>query len=444
MKPKKTPQKDQQRDLFRAALVNIIDPSHGLVKLSKVVEWDRLDDLFGSTYCPDNGRPGVSTRLMVALHYLKYTHNLSDEDVVATWVENPYWQYFSGMKWFEHKLPINASSMTRWRKRIGEAGAEELLKETIKAGLKLKAVKSFQLKRVNIDTTVQEKEIRFPTDARLYDRARQRLVDFAKERGIKLRQNYNRKSKQMLYWQSRYSHARQMKRARACTRKLRNYLGRVLRDIERNCPDPDRQLQSLMDIGTRIYHQKQKDKNKLYSVHAPEVECISKGKAHKRYEFGCKVSVAATSKGGWFLGAMAVHGNPYDGHTLKQALKQVKRVIREPEHVFVDMGYRGHNYRGDTEVHVDKRRRGRTAKSLWRWMKRRAAIEPGIGHLKREHRMDRNRLKGVEGDRINAILSAAGMNFCKLLKWAAAFLRQIILWLLFCQKANMSMILSKI
>jgi IS5 family transposase len=381
---------------------------------------------------------------MVALHYLKYTHNLSDEDVVATWVENPYWQYFSGMKWFEHKLPINASSMTRWRKRIGEAGAEELLKETIKAGLKLKAVKSFQLKRVNIDTTVQEKEIRFPTDARLYDRARQRLVDFAKERGIKLRQNYNRKSKQMLYWQSRYSHVRQMKRARACTRKLRNYLGRVLRDIERNCPDADRQLQSLMDIGTRIYHQKQKDKNKLYSVHAPEVECISKGKAHKRYEFGCKVSVAATSKGGWFLGAMAVHHNPYDGHTLKQALKQVKRVIREPEHVFVDMGYRGHNYRGATEVHVDKRRRGRTAKSLWRWMKRRAAIEPGIGHLKREHRMDRNRLKGVEGDRINAILSAAGMNFCKLLKWAADFLRQIFLWLLFCQRANMSIILAKI
>jgi IS5 family transposase len=444
MKPKKTPQKDQQRDLFRAALVNIIDSSHSLVRLSKVVEWDRLDDLFGSTYCPDNGRPGVSTRLMVALHYLKYTHNLSDEDVVATWVENPYWQYFSGMKWFEHELPINASSMTRWRKRIGEAGAEELLKETIKAGLKLKAVKSFQLKRVNIDTTVQEKEIRFSTDARLYDRARQRLVDFAKERGIKIRQNYNRKSKQMLYWQSRYSHARQMKRAKACTRKLRNYLGRVLRDIERNYPEPDCQLQALMDIGTRIYHQKQKDKNKLYSVHAPEVECISKGKAHKRYEFGCKVSVAATSKGGWFLGAMAVHGNPYDGYTLKQALKQVKRVIREPEHVFVDMGYRGHNYRGATEVHVDKRRRGRTAKSLWRWMKRRAAVEPGIGHLKREHRMDRNRLKGVEGDRINAILSAAGMNFCKLLKWAADFLRQIFLWLLFCKRANMSMILAKI
>ena len=181
MKPKKSPQNNRQRDLFRAQLSNIIDPNHGLVKLAKVVEWDRLDELFGATYCPDNGRPGVSTRLMVSLHYLKYTHNLSDEDVVANWVENPYWQYFSGMKYFEHRVPINSSSMTRWRKRIGEAGAEELLKETIEAGLKLKAVKSFQLKRVNIDTTVQEKEIRFPTDARLYDRARQRLVDLAKD-----------------------------------------------------------------------------------------------------------------------------------------------------------------------------------------------------------------------------------------------------------------------
>jgi IS5 family transposase len=444
MKPKKSSQNDRQRDLFRSQLSSIINSNHGLVKLAKVVEWGRLDELFGSTYCPDNGRPGVSTRLMVALHYLKYTYNLSDEDVVATWVENPYWQYFSGMTFFEHEVPINPSSMTRWRKRIGEAGAEKLLKETIKAGLKLKAVKSFQLKRINIDTTVQEKEIRFPTDARLYDRARQRLVDLAKDRQINLRQNYNRKSKQMLYWQSRYSHARQMKRAKACTRKLRNYLGRVLRDIDRNYPDPDRQLQSLMDIGTRIYHQQRNDKNKIYSVHAPEVECISKGKAHKRYEFGCKVSVAATSRGGWFVGAKAFHGSPYDGHTLKDSLQQVKRVAKEPEHVFVDMGYRGHNYRGDTQVHVDKRRRGRTAKSLWRWMKRRAAIEPGIGHLKREHRMDRSRLKGVEGDRINAILSAAGMNFRKLLKRAADFLRQIFLRLQFCQRTSFYQMPGKI
>ncbi len=157
-----------------------------------------------------------------------------------------------------------------------------------------------------------------------------------------------------------------------------------------------------------------------------EVECISKGKVHKRYEFGCKVSVAATSRGGWFVGAKAFHGNPYDGHTLADTMDQVKRIAKEPLHAFVDRGYRGHDYRGAAEVHVDKVRRGRTAKSLWRWMKRRAAIEPGIGHLKREHRMDRNRLKGTEGDMVNAILSAAGMNFRKLLKWAAHFFGYIL------------------
>ncbi len=429
MKPKKSPVHERQGNLFRVELARIIDRGHGLVKLAEAVDWHRLDEMFGSTYCPDNGRPGVSTRLMVALHYLKYTHNLSDEEVVACWVENPYWQYFSGMKWFEHDVPIDPSSMTRWRKRIGEAGAEGLLRETLEAGLKIKAVKPHQLKRVNVDTTVQEKEIRFPTDARLYDRARQRLAEAAKDRGISLRQNYNRKSKHALYMQSRYAHAQQMQRARQCTRKLETYLGRVIRDIERNYQKPDEPLRNLLEIGRKIFHQQRTDKNKTYSVHAPEVECISKGKAHKRYEFGCKVSVAATSRGGWFVGAQAVHGNPYDGHTLSDALSQVERMGIRPEQAFVDMGYRGHNYEGPVEVHVDKRHRGRTAKSLWRWMKRRAAIEPGIGHLKREHRMDRNRLKGKEGDCINAILSAAGMNFSKLLRWAGDLLRLFFLWL---------------
>ena len=254
--------------------------------------------------------------------------------------------------------------MSRWRKRIGDAGAEEPLKQTIQAGLKIKAVKAYQLKRVNVDTTVQEKEVRFPTDARLYDRDRQKLVPESKERGINLRQNYNRVSKQLMAQQSRYAHAKQFKRAKRCTRKLKTYLGRVIRDIRRNCPEPDHSLNELLLISERIYQQKRNDKNKIYSVHAPEVNCISKGKTHKRYGFGCKVSVAATSRGGWFLGAVAVEGSPYDGHTLSDALAQVERIAQKPEHVFVDMGYRGHGCKGDVQVHVDKRRRGRTAKSL--------------------------------------------------------------------------------
>ena len=426
MKPLKNTY-EPQGDLFKVELSRIVNTSHELVKLSSVVDWERLEELFGETYCPDNGRPGTSTRLMVALHYLKYSFNMSDEGVVDTWVENPYWQYFSGMQFFTHERPIEPSSMSRWRHRIGESGAEELLKATIESGLKIKAVKSFQLKRLNVDTTVQEKDIRFPTDARLYNRARERLVKVAEERNISLRQNYNRKGKEHLFMQSRYAHAKHMKRARRETKKLRTILGRVIRDIERKYPNRDKEMTELLEISNRIYNQQRKDKEKVYSVHAPEVECISKGKAHKRYEFGCKVSVAATSRGGWFVGAKALHGSPFDGHTLSEALEQVNRITETPEHVFVDMGYKGNGYTGEANIHIDRRRRGGIARSLWKWMKRRAAVEPGIGHLKKEHRMDRNRLKGKEGDRFNAILSAAGMNFHKLLKHAAAFWRKLFL-----------------
>lgn len=424
MKPTKPKQDEPQDDLFKTELRQIIDHTHPLVRLAAVVEWERMDEFFGATYCECIGRPAISTRLMVALQYLKYTFDLSDEDTVAGWVENPYWQYLSGMQHFEHELPIDPSSMTRWRKRVGEEGAEELLKATIESGLKMKAVKVTQLERVNVDTTVQEKHVRFPTDARLYDRARECLVAAAEERCVKLRQSYRRNSKHLLFQQSRYTHAKQYRRARRCTKRLRTYLGRVIRDIERKLPHRDEQLSELLTVSRRIHEQKKEDHGKVYSVHAPEVECISKGKAHKRYEFGCKVSVAATSRGGWFVGAHALHGNPYDGHTLAGAMDQVVRIIgREPEQAFVDRGYRGHDYVGNADIHVDRLRRGGIAKSLWHWMKRRAAIEPGIGHLKHGHRMDRNRLKGQEGDMMNAIMSAAGMNFSKLLKHAAAFLR---------------------
>ena len=283
MKPKKSPQQNPQANLFQSELRHMINPAHPLVKLSKVVDWEKLDETFGESFCPEKGRPAISTRLMIALHYFKFTFDLSDEDVVLGWVENPYWQYFSGMKYFEHDLPIHPSSMTRWRKRIGEAGSEQLLKQTIEAGLKMKAIKTSQLKRINVDSTVQEKDIRFPTDARLYDRAREKLVKEAKKREIPLRQNYNRLSKQLLLKQSRYAHARQMKRAKKCTKKLRTFLGRVIRDIERKYPCPDKDLSTLLDTSKRIYEQQRHDKNKVYSVHEPEVDCISKGKAHKRY-----------------------------------------------------------------------------------------------------------------------------------------------------------------
>jgi len=438
MKPKKPPiETRRQKELFLVELRRIVDKHHPLVRLTEVVDWGALEEVFGKTYHPETGRPGISTRLMVSLHYLKYAYNLSDESVVAKWVENPYWQYLSGMRYFEHEPPIDSSSMVRWRHRIGEAGAEELLKQTLESGLKVKAIKAHQFKRANVDTTVQEKAIRYPTDAWLFHKARERLVKEAQGLGIKLRQSYKRKSEEMLFKQGRYRHARQMKRAGRCVNKLRTYLGRVIRDIERKVLEPTKELEELLEISRRIYGQKRRDKNKVYSVHAPEVSCISKGKAHKKYEFGCKVSLAVTSKGGWIIGAKAFHGNPYDGHTLQGAMDQVEKLSpKSVEHVFVDKGYRGHNYEGEAEVHVDKTRRGRTPRNLWKWMKRRAAIEPTIGHLKEEHLLRKNRLKGEIGDKINVILSGAGMNFVKLLKYLEATFLRLFLSLVYSNRCS--------
>ena len=416
MRPKSEP-KQPQRELFQVELEQIIDVHHPLVRLGMSIDWTAFEQTLGSTYHPTHGAPGISTRLMVALHYLKYQHDLSDENVVAHWVENPYWQHFSGERYFQHRLPIDASSMTRWRQRLGEAGAEQMLRATITAGIKMGSIRSAQLKRINVDTTVQTKAVRYPTDARLYHRCRERLVKAARREGVVVKQSYQHVGKRLLLASSRYAHARQMKRARACTRKLRTQLGRVVREIERQVREPSEKLAKLLATAHRIYAQQRHDKNKVYSVHEPEVECIAKGKAGKPYEFGNKVSVAVTSRGGWLVGAKSFTGNPYDGHTLAEQIKQVGNMIGDRVgEAHVDMGYRGHDYDGSVTIHVDKRSRGRTARRLWRWMKRRAAVEPSIGHLKNEHRLERNRLKGVEGNAINAVLAAAAMNFHKLLR----------------------------
>jgi IS5 family transposase len=430
MQPKSQPGQPQ-RELFQIELEQLIDMSHPLVRLGSGMDWLSFEQTLGGTYHPTQGAPGISTRLMVALHYLKYQHDLSDEDVVAAWVENPYWQHFSGMTHFQHQMPIDPSSMTRWRKRLGAAGAEQMLRATIEAGMAMRVIRPAELQRINVDTTVQTKAIRFPTDARLYQRMHEKLVKTARAEGLSIKQSYEHVGRRLLMQSSRYAHARQMKRARACTRRLKTQLGRIVREIERQVETPSNQLAKLLATAHQIHTQQRHDKNKIYSVHEPEVQCIAKGKAGKQYEFGNKVSVAVSSRGGWFVGAKSFTGNPYDGHTLAAQMKQVDRLIGgRVSEVHVDMGYRGHDYDGAATVHVDKRRRGRTSRALWRWMKRRAAVEPSIGHLKSEHRLERNRLKGVAGDAINAILAAAAMNFHKLLGafWRIFLLRLMRIW----------------
>jgi len=232
--------------------------------------------------------------------------------------------------------------------------------------------------------------------------------------------------------QGRYSHARQMKRSQRETRKLKTYLGRVTRDLERKSPEPDESLAKQLALAKRLLKQQRHDQRKLYSIHAPEVECISKGKAHKRYEFGCKVAMVSTSRDNWIVGMQAVHGNPYDGHTLEASLQQTKRISGwQPGSAYCDRGYRGHPGTIDgTVIHITGRKNKSLSRSAWRWFKRRAAIEPLFSHLKAENRLDRNHLKGKEGDRINAILSGCGYNMRKLLR---AFFLLILKWFFFDQ-----------
>jgi len=423
MKPKQF-EKSNQENLFKVRLDVICDPKDALKKLADSINWEFFDQDLGVVYTDKPGRPPLPTRLMVGIHYLKHAFNYSDEDACNELRQNPYWQYFCGLEFFEHELPFDRSSMTRWRQRMGPEKIEKLLTETFQVALRSNYVEASELKRVVVDTTVQEKAVAFPTDSRLYFKATRALVRLARRAGIELRQSYVRVSKKMLFMQSRYSHAKQMKRARACQRKLQTFLGRVIRDIQRKKGQVSSarfasKITALIELAERIHGQKRSDSNKIYSVHAPEVECIAKGKAHKKYEFGCKVSMATTAQSCWVVGADAVHGNPFDGHTLKAQIDQVERVAGlRPEEAFVDQGYRGvKNHPEDMKTHICGKKT--KSASLRRVMKRRSSIEPIIGHTKADNRMDRNYLKGQAGDRINAMLAASGRN---LRKWMALFL----------------------
>jgi transposase, IS5 family len=428
MRPKSTSKQGDQAELFRSRLDQIVNKEHPLYILANQIEWGVFEEEFGALYEEKMGRPGLPTRLVVGLQYLKYTYNESDESVVERFIENPYRQYFCGCEYFEHTFPLDPSSLVRWRKRVGPVGMEKLLKETIETARRRKLVGERHFERVNVDTTVQEKAIAFPTDARLYYKMLRRLVGIARQEGIKLRQSYERVSKRVLVRQGRYSHAQQMKRARKETKKLKTYLGRVMRDIQRKCAQPGERVQDVLGLAGRIFNQQRQDKGKVYSVHAPEVECIAKGKAHKRYEFGCKVALVSTSRDNWVIGIDALHGNPYDGHTLPESLSQATRITgRKPGEAYVDQGYRGTGSSVEgTTVHLTNRKRTSVSRSFWRWLKRRAAIEPIFGHLKSDNRMNRNYLLGRNGDRINAILSGCGYNMRKLLR---AFLWSFFGWL---------------
>ncbi len=437
-------------DLFRNRLENMIDMRHGLVKLTRIMPWEKVfsavesyipavvptdkakgSGLFGEVVlagkASNAGQPPLPTRLLVGLHYLKHAYDCSDDEVVERWAENPYWQFFTGEEFFQTNLPCDSSSLTRWRQRIGEGGVEEMLAAAIAVAKGLKIVKEADLQKVIIDTTVQEKAIAYPTDSRLIEKSREALVKAAEENTIPLRQNYNRVAPALARQAGRYAHARQYKRMKRTIKKQRTLTGRIVRDIERQIDDKpgiQSKLADLLANVKRILTQQPKDKNKLYALHAPEVECISKGKARQPYEFGVKVGIAVTHKRGLIVGARSFPGNPYDGDTLAEQLEQIGILTEtQPTTAFVDLGYRAREQDGTEVIHRGKIKR--LTKSQCRALKRRQAVEPVIGHLKSDHRMDRNWLKGAIGDAMHAVLCACGYNLRLLLHHLALLLAKI-------------------
>jgi IS5 family transposase len=366
-------------------------------------------------------------------------HDLSDEVLCARWLENPYYQFFCGEVSFCHKLPFERSSLTHWRQRLGEEHLVALVQESLSVAHKTGALATRDLERVVVDTTVQPKAIAHPTDARLCHRALEKLVDLAQRNAVPLRQSYRRVAKRAAIMIGRYTHAHQFKRARRELRFLRTRLGRVIRDIRRKIAGDERleaRFADLLALAVRVRFQDHRQRGpKVYALHAPEVECIGKGKARTPYEFGCKVSIATPAtkpKGGQFvLHSKALHGNPFDGHTLGPVITELERQTGvTTRRIHVDKGYRGHNHKEKFRVWISGQVR-RVTKPIRREMKRRAAVEPVIGHTKAEHRMGRNYLKGRDGDRINAVLAAAGYNFSLLLRWLTRLLRASFRLLLF-------------
>lgn len=442
----------QPVDFFRNridAMINLNDP---LAVLATRLPWNQIEtalaakfehqnrvgqvlqceDMFGTTQTvmgcgrSNAGRPKLPIRLMASLLYLKNSFNLSDEELVVRWSENIVWQFFSGMDYYEHRLPCDATQIGRFRRSLGEDGLELLLKATIDTAVAIDAVKPKDLERVIVDTTVQEKAIAHPVDSRLLEIARHKVVSAAKRAGIQLKQTFAKEGKALRWRAGGYAHAKQFRRLQRVLKRQRTILGIVIREVQRKIQGADfapahpkavSDLALWLERATRIQTQQRNSKNKLYALHAPEVECIGKGKAKKPYEFGVKSAVVVSHEHGLMLGARTFPGNPYDGHILSAVLEQATNLTQDIatnlKHIVVDLGFRGVDADNPGKEIIHRGKFKSLSKQQKGWLKRRTAVEPAIGHLKSDHRMDRCWLQGALGDALHSISCAAGYN----LRW---------------------------
>ena len=388
---------------------------HPLYILANKIHWNIFEETFSKLYS-EEGRPAKPIRLMVSLIILKHIRNISDESVVEQWSENCYYQYFSGEKVFACGAPCEASELVHFRNRIGTEGIELIFKESIRVN-----GKDGEEQDATTDTTVQEKNITYPTDNKLHRKIIKKCIAIAEKEGIEIRQSYTRILKKLLMEQRFRNHPKNKGRARKADKKVKTIAGRLVRELDRKLP-PNLH-QSILTLFKKVLAQKKTDSNKIYSLHEPHVQCISKGKEHKKYEFGSKVSIITTKNTGVIIGALNIEKNVHDSKTLQPAMEQQQRLTGIIlKNNFVDRGYRGVKEVAGTKIIMPdapgKERTVYEKQKLRKGFKRRAAIEPKIGHLKQDHRLSRNFYKGIKGDNNNVMLAAAAMNFKRMInKW---------------------------
>lgn len=416
-----------QLSFLNQRLADQLNPKHSLYRLAERIPWEIFEKEFAKHYS-HTGRSAHPIRLMVGLLILKQLRNLSDEAVVEHWVESGYYQFFCGETFLQWDFPCHPTDLVYFRKRIGEKGIEKIFQVSIE----LHGTKARE-REILIDTTVQEKNITFPTDTKLYRKIADHCVSIAEKEGVKLRQTYRRTIKRLMLAQRFRNHPKNYKKAVRAQRKLKTIAGRLMRDVERKLPaDVFCQYSGMFRIFDQIMSQGKSSSDKIYSIHEPQVYCVGKGKEHKKYEFGAKASIAVGKNSGVIVGAVSHAKNLHDSKTLVEVISQSSELRGQcPAVAICDRGYRGKSKVGETQILIPKPS-GKRATAYQRQkakkrFRKRAGIEAIIGHLKSDYRMLRNYLKGSVGDSINLMLAAAAFNFKKWMRQVQEFLRVIFI-----------------
>lgn len=411
----------QQQHLFKPDLMKQLNPGLPLMRLSQIIPWQELEQKLVPLYAK-KGRPAKPIRLMVGLIIIKHLEDLSDEHVVEQWIQNPYYQAFCGEQFFQWKFPCDPSDLTYFRKRIGKEGCELIFKHSTLIHEE-KALES----DVVVDTTVQEKNITYPTDTKLHLKIWVKVVAIGKKENVSFYRTYKKEvariMKRIRFDKSKKALAR--KKITAAKKRLKTIAAKLLRELIRKLPEHTKvNYQATFDMFFKILAQEKNSKNKIYSIHEPHVECIAKGKSHKKYEFGAKAGLIVTKTTGIIIGVQSFTGNPYDGNTLETLLKNVEKTTGiKPVNAYCDRGFRGTSVVGTTQIHIPKSDAPTAEEQAIarKNFRRRSSIEGIISHVKNDFRLARCYLKGVIGDEINLLLAASAFNFKKMMnKWGYA------------------------